>query len=84
MISNQISENLCNKNRFDKAAPDYNIALKKGKFNGNVTYTSSPSKLQTRKRQIIWFSPPYRVNMKTKVVKIFMRLVDKHFLRHRL
>ena len=28
MISNWISENYCDKNHFDKASPDYNIALK--------------------------------------------------------
>ena len=28
MVSNRISENSCDKNHFDKAAPDYNIALK--------------------------------------------------------
>ena len=28
MISNRISENSCDKNHFDKAAPDYNIALR--------------------------------------------------------
>ena len=33
MISNRISENSSDKNHFDKAAPDYNIALKNGGFN---------------------------------------------------
>ena len=28
MISKQISENSCDKNHFDKAAPDYNITFK--------------------------------------------------------
>ena len=38
MIRNRISENSCDKNHFDKAAPDYNIALKNSGFNENVTY----------------------------------------------
>ena len=41
MISNRISENRCYKNHFDKAAPDYNIALKNSGFNNNVTYIPS-------------------------------------------
>ena len=53
VISNGISENSCDKNHFDKAAPDYKIALKNSGFNENVTYIPSPSKCQTRKRQII-------------------------------
>ena len=82
MISNRISENSCDKNHFNKAAPDYNISLKNSGFNENVTYISNPSKRQTRKRQIIWFNPPDSANVKTNVGKIFMRFIDKHFPRH--
>ena len=82
MVSNRISENSCDKNHFDKAAPDYNIALKNSRFNENVTYIPSPFKRQTRKRQIIWFNPPYSANVKTNVGKIVMRLVEKHFPHH--
>ena len=52
-----------------------NIALKNSQFNENVTYIPSPFKFQTRKRQIIWFNPSYRANVKTNVGKILMRLV---------
>ena len=77
MISNRIFQNSCDKNHFDKVAPDYNIALKNSRFNENVTYIPSPFKRQTRKRQIIWFNRPYSAFVKTNVGKIFMRLVDK-------
>ena len=56
MISNRIFENSCDKNHFDKAAPDCNIALKSGGFNKNVKY--------------IWFNPPYSANVKTNVGKM--------------
>ena len=46
MISNRISENSCDRSHFDMAAPDYNIALKNGGFNENLTYIPSPSKRQ--------------------------------------
>ena len=82
MISNRISDSSSNKNHFDKAAFDCNIALKNSGFNENDAYISSPSKRQTRKRQIIWFNPPYSANEKSNVGKIFMRLVSKHFSRH--
>ena len=67
MISNQISENSCDKNHFDKAAPDYSITLKNSGFNDNVAYIPNPSKRQTLEREIIWFNPPYTTNMKTNV-----------------
>ena len=82
MISHRISENSCNKNHFDKTAPDYIIALKNSGFNVNVTYIPAPSKRPIRKRQILWFNPPYSANVKTNVCKIFMRLVDKYVPRH--
>ena len=63
MISNRIFENSCDKNHFDKAAPDCNIALKSGWFNKNVKYILS-------KRRIIWFNPPYSANVKTNVGKM--------------
>lgn len=52
MISNQISENSCDKNH-DKPVPDYNIALQNRGFNYNIKYIPSQSKCQSRKRQII-------------------------------
>ena len=79
MISNRISQNSRDKNHFDKAAPDYNIALKNSGFNENVTYIPISFKRQTSMRQIIWFNSPYSANVKANVGKIFMRLVDKHF-----
>ena len=82
LVSNRVSENSCDKNHFDKAAPDYNIAYKESGFNKNGTYIPSLSKRETRKRQIIWFSPPYSANGKTNIGKIFVRLADKPFPRH--
>ena len=82
MINSQISEYSCDKNHFDKPAPDYKISLKRSGFNENVIYISSPSKRQTRSRQIICFNTLYTANVKTNVGKMFMRLIDKHFSRH--
>ena len=35
-----------------------------------------------RKRKIIWFNPPYSMNVKTNIGKIFLQLLEKHFPRH--
>ena len=63
-------------------APDYNTAVQKNGFNENIEYSPSQPKERNRKRQIIWFNPPYSVNVKTNVGKLFMKLIDKHFPRH--
>ena len=36
---------------------------------------------QNRKRKIIWFNPPYGLNVKTNIGKVFLKLVRKHFPR---
>ena len=43
---------------------------------------SAPPSRRNRNRKIIWFDPPYNVNLKTNVGRIFLRLIDKHFPRH--
>ena len=40
------------------------------------------SRNKTRRRQVIWFNPPFSANVKTNVARQALRLVDKHFPRH--
>ena len=82
MISKRISDISCDSDHFNKAAPDYNTALKKSGFNENIKYSPCQLKQRNRKREIIWFNLPYSANVKTNVGKLFMRLIDKHFPRH--
>ena len=35
-----------------------------------------------RKRQMIWFNPPFNLKRKTKIGKVFLNLLDKHFPSH--
>ena len=38
-----------------------------------------------RRRNIIWFNPPYSINVKTNISKRFLQLVDKYFpKKHKL
>ena len=32
-----------------------------------------------RNRKIIWFNPPFNLNVSTNVAKIFLNLIEKHF-----
>ena len=82
MVSRRISDISCNKEYFDKAAPAYNNALKISGFNENIEFTSTPPPRRNRNRKITWFNPPYIVNVKTNIGRIFLRLIDKHFPRH--
>ena len=48
MISKQVSNISCDSDQLNKAAPDYNTALKKSSFNKKIKY--SPSKPKQRNR----------------------------------
>ena len=36
-------------------------------------------KKRSRSKKVIWFNPPYNLNIKTNVGKEFLNLLDKHF-----
>ena len=67
---------------FDDSVIPYQDALDKSgykhklKYKANI-YTASNKK--QRKRNIIWFNPPYSKHVKTNIGKIFLNLIKKHF-----
>ena len=66
MVSRRISDISCNKDNFDKT----------------IQFTSTPPPRRNRNRKNIWFNPPYSINVKTIIGRIFQRLIDKQFPRH--
>ena len=44
--------------------------------------TSTANSKQQRKRNIIWFNPPYIMNVATNVGRFFLNLIIKHFPPH--
>ena len=74
-----------NEKIFNDSIPIYQEALIKAGYNHKLTYQKHDQKKdnpQQRKRQIIWFNPPYSKNVTTKVGKFFLSLIDKHFPPH--
>ena len=93
-VNKRLSENSSNEEIFNKAAPEYQEALKKSgydhelKFNehiktqkggDNSNSNHTNSKKRSRTRNVIWFNPPYAINVKTKIGQLFLQLVDKCF-----
>ena len=66
---------------FDLAAPLYQSALDNAGYEHKLEYNPSSEQRKKRKRlkKILWFNPPYSMRLKTKVGKIFLSLIDKHF-----
>ena len=79
-ISKGISIISSDKATFVNVATSYNDVLSASRYKENLTYQQdlTPSK-KVRQRKIIWFNPPYSVNVKTNIGKTFLKLFDKHF-----
>ena len=86
-VSSSISNISLNQSIFNSSIPMYNEALTKSGFNDDIIYTpviesNNSERKKTRKRKIIWFNPPYSINVETNIGKTFLKLVRKHFPRN--
>ena len=87
MIGQGLSNLFCDKAAFEKAAPEYNQALQRSGFKYTIMLKplqSSPHRSNTnskkkRKRNIIWFNPPFSENAATNIEKEFFSLLSKYF-----
>ena len=69
---------------FDAAAPPYQKALTDSGHNHTLTYNKQPPRVTDeatahRKRNILWYNPPYNAAVTTSIGKKFLALVSKHF-----
>ena len=86
-IAKRISDISSNKEIYDQNINYYKEALERSGYN-NITLPYNPSQQQRqddveqreqRKRKIIWFNPPFSLNVKTSVGKKFLKLLTRHF-----
>ena len=82
MVNKRISELSCDEAEFDKCKHTYSNALKESGHEARMSYESNPAKRRNRKRQVIWFNPPFSTNVKTNIGKTFLSLLKKHFPPH--
>ena len=79
MVGARLSKLSCSTEEFTKVKPDYQEALKKSGYDQEIKYDVTSKKRRRRSRKIIWFNPPYNMNVKTNIGKAFLFLVKKHF-----
>ena len=88
--SKRLTSISCNKNVFDRNIGIYNTALKNSGFDQALTYdeqdeptsdsvNEESNQTRKRKRNIIWYNPPYSMNVKRNIGKIFFKLLRKYF-----
>ena len=87
-IEKRISTISSSKEIFDNSKIIYEDTLKKSGFQNKLTYqqnivqnTDEHQEKKKRKRNVIWYNPPYSVNVKTNIGKVFFKLLHKHFLK---
>ena len=84
-VNKRLNTISCDKTSFDNFKGDYEKALCKSGLYSKLTFEpkrhnieSSRTKKQ-RKRNVIWFTPPYCASLKTNLGKEFLKLIDKNF-----
>ena len=83
MTSNRISSLFCDETEFNKAKITYKTALKNRGYQATLKFKKIPQNTRrNRNRKVIWFNPPFSLNIKTNVGKEFFKLIRKHFPRN--
>ena len=83
MLSNRLLQLFCNQEKFEKAAFDYREAMLKSRFAGELKYVKTNGSVnRSKKRNNVWFNPPYSDHVKTNIGKEFLKLFGIHFPHH--
>lgn len=82
-INKRLSEISSDKECFDDAKHVYQEALNKSGYRYKLTYnvaiSRTSSSRRNRRRNVLWYNPPYSRNVETNVGKCFLSLIDQHF-----
>ena len=81
-IEERLSILSSSKNVFQESAIYYKKCLRNSRNKTKAQYQQPKENNQNkkkRKRNIIWFNPPYRKSVKTNIGRIFIKLISKHF-----
>lgn len=85
MTAKRLSNLSCNEEEFQKIAPEYEDVLKASGYDEKLSYIPPQPKRNKRSRKILWYNPPFELQVKTNVGQHFLNLVKKHFpQRHKL
>ena len=85
MFADRLSLLSCNREEFARTIPEYEEAMRRSGHSNELQYISPPGsyKRKSRKRNIVWFNPPFREHLKTNIGKVFfLQLLAKHFPTH--
>jgi hypothetical protein len=84
MIKHRINSTSSSSEIFDAAKQHYEDALKQSEYEDctmEYTATTPGPRKRNRKRNIIWFNPPFSNTVETNIGRRFLNLIDKHFIK---
>ena len=79
MVEKRLSELSFDQEKFEKAKPEYEDALSRSGFTPGLSFQTPNEVRRNRRRNIIWFNPPYNAQVKTNIGKKFLDLLEQHF-----
>ena len=84
MLADRLSLLSYNREEFARAIPEYEEAMRRSRHSSELRYISPPDshKRKSRKRNIVWFNPPFSEHVKSNIDKAFLHLLEKHFPPH--
>ena len=84
MLADRLSLLSYNREKFTRAIPQYEKAMRRSVHSGELQYNSPPDshKRKPRKRNVVWFNPPFSEHVKSNIGKVFLHLLEKHFPPH--
>ena len=81
-VNRRLSEISSDEAVFNEAATPYQDALYKSGYTYKLDFKPpqrAPSQRRNRSRKIIWYNPPYNKNVKSRIGREFLRLIDECF-----
>ena len=81
-INKRLSAISSNEEEFNSEKETYQKALKDANYDLMLHFdqeNSQSSKKRKRRRNVLWFNPPFSLNVKTNIGKKFFAILDKHF-----
>ena len=85
MIERRISSISSSKKEFDEAKGEYKEALEKAGYKSEMVYQGQEvvgkdrKRKRRRKKNVIWYNPPFSKNVKTNIGKVFFGLLQRNF-----
>ena len=80
MISSRLSNISSTEAEFRAEAPLYQKALEEAGYEEELVFQKTKKKTKKqRQRKILWFNPPYNINVSTNLTSVFRNLICKHF-----